>query len=332
MVNQIDAPRVAATAASGVEVDAVSRAFGAKRALHRVSLRIAPGRIHALLGPNGAGKTTLMRILTGALLPDEGTVTVMGLRGEGLVSKQYRQLFGLVPSGDRTFYLRISGFENLLFFARLCGLSNRDATDRVWTLLEAVGLADVGKEPANAYSHGMQKRLSVARSLVMDPPVLFVDEATHDLDPQAAIKIQELVRNAAGRGTAVLWATQRIEEIRGFADGVTLLDKGEVRFEGTIPEFLSAVPDVGFLVHVRPMEDLGEPILSRAQTATAGIGTVRSSADDDGAHLVVTLGGDHVLGEALGAFRANGLEVLGVREERPGIEQAFLWFTGGGDT
>lgn len=325
---------VSSTQAAGpacVEACGVSRRFGPRIALRNVSLRVPRGEIHALLGPNGAGKTTLLRILTGGLLPDEGTVSVMGRRADGLVSKGYRRLFGLVPSGDRSFYLRLSGFENLLFFARLHGLSKRAAARRVWEVLEAVGLADVGRETVNSYSHGMQKRLSVARALLMDPPVLFVDEATHDLDPQAASRVRGLVRDAAERGATVLWATQRIEEIRGFADHLTLLHRGEVRFAGGIPEFLAAVPDVGYLVHVRPVRALDGSLLARATAAVGASARVRSGGGD-GEHLVLSPLEGCPLGEALCALRSAGLEILGVREERPGIEQAFLWFTDEGRT
>ncbi|GIV00055.1 MAG: daunorubicin resistance protein DrrA family ABC transporter ATP-binding protein [Actinomycetota bacterium] len=318
---------------AAVEAIGVTRRFGDVVALREVSLRVPRGEIHALLGPNGAGKTTLLRILTGALLPDAGRVSLVGLPADGLVSREYRRAFGLVPSGDRTFYLRLSGSENLLFFARLQGLPKREAARRVRAVLEAVGLADVGRMPVNAYSHGMQKRLSVARALLADPPVLIVDEATHDLDPDAAARVQELVRGAADRGTAVVWATQRIEEIRGFADRVTLLHRGEVRFSGTIPGFLAAVPDVGYLVHVRAGAGVDGPpegsLYERAAAAVGGRATVRP-ADGEEAHLVVTPAPGATLGEALCALREGGLEILGVREERPGVEQAFRWFTRGG--
>ncbi len=325
---------VTAAASAGsvlaVQVRGLTRRFGERVALRDVWLEVHRGEVHALLGPNGAGKTTLLRILTGGLLPDEGQVSLLGLTASGLVSKEYRRRFGLVPSGDRTFYLRLSGFENLLFFARLHGLPKREAARRAWAALEAVGLAEVGREPVNAYSHGMQKRLSVARALLMDPPVLLVDEATHDLDPEAAERVRGLVRGAAERGTAVLWATQRIEEIRGFADRVTLLHRGEVRFTGSIPAFLAAVPAAGFLVHVRPERPGGGSVLDRARAAVGACAEVRGAGDPDGTHLVVTPADGRPLGEALGALRAAGLEILGVREERPGIEQAFLWFTGEG--
>ena len=135
--------------------DVVCR-FGDKTALNGVDLAIAPGEIHALLGPNGAGKTTLIRALCGLVTPQQGTVFTSGR-------------VGLVPSGDRSFYLRISALENLIFFARLHGLRLRQARVRAREVLDAVGLADVANRPVGRCSHGMQKRLAVARAVLVSP-------------------------------------------------------------------------------------------------------------------------------------------------------------------
>src|SRR3954462_1804870 len=228
-------PMTKARDAGGVDtisVRDVERRFGDVQALRGVSLAVAAGQIHALLGPNGAGKTTLLRILTGLVEPDAGSVSLLG----GAVDKR---CLGFVPSGDRSFYLRLSGEENLLFFGRLQGLSKREARLRAREALADVGLADAARRRVLAYSHGMQKRLSVARALLTEPPVLLVDEATHDLDPEAAVQVRELIRDLAANGTAVLWTTQRIEEIRGFADRVTFLAGGRVHFAGPVAELLT---------------------------------------------------------------------------------------------
>ncbi len=194
--------------------DVVCR-FADKTALDGVDLAIAPGEIRALLGPNGAGKTTLIRVLCGLVEPQQGTVLTSGR-------------VGFVPSGDRSFYLRISGLENLIFFARLHGLRLPQARRRAQGVLDAVGLAEVANRPVGRCSHGMQKRLSVARALLASPQVLLVDEATHDLDPENARRIRGLVKSLADEGTAVLWTTQRVDEVPGFADSVTLLLHGGV--------------------------------------------------------------------------------------------------------
>ena len=109
-------------------------------------------------------------------------------------------MFGLVPSGDRTFYLRLSALENLTFFGRLHGLRRAEAIRRGMECIEAVDLADVARKPVGEYSHGMQKRLSVARALLMDPAIMLVDEATHDLDLQAARRIQDLIADRSRQG------------------------------------------------------------------------------------------------------------------------------------
>ena len=153
--------------APAIEVDDLHRSFGSVEALRGIDLEVAAGEVHALLGPNGAGKTTLMRILSGLVDPSEGSAYVLDRQRRPLA--ELRALIGMVPPGDRTFYLRLSGLENLVFFARLHGLRRRAARERALELLDAVGLADAAKRPVNAYSHGMQKRLSFARALLGEP-------------------------------------------------------------------------------------------------------------------------------------------------------------------
>ena len=313
----------ATTATPAIEAIGVTRRFGDKHALRDVSLAVMPGEIHALLGPNGAGKTTLVRILTGLTGPDAGQVRVLGSSAGELMTRRARSAIGLVPSGDRTFYMRLSGLENLRFFARMHGLTAQEATDRAWRVLRDVDLEDAARRAIGTYSHGMQKRLSVARAMLMEPPILFVDEATHDLDPVAARRVQELVSQARARGTAVIWATQRIDEIRGFADRVTVLREGAVRFEGTVPELMAVTIARRYLVHLRGDGD----VLGRAREALAGLGEVALSADSDGQHFLVGLGEDVVLGGAIAALAAADLAVLTCREERSEVEAAFLFLT-----
>ena len=124
-------------------------------------------------------------------------------------------------------------------------MRKRAAFARARAVLADVGLADRADDPVNSWSHGMQQRLSVARALLTEPPVLLVDEATHDLDPGAAATVRELIAARAERGTAVLWATQRLDELRGFAGRVTLMSGGVAAFEGTVEALAArAVPEL----------------------------------------------------------------------------------------
>jgi ABC-type multidrug transport system ATPase subunit len=304
---------------SAVEVDDLHRWFGAVEALRGVTFEVEAAEIHGLLGPNGAGKTTLMRILSGLVDPSAGTAYVLDRRA-GLS----RELIGLVPSGDRSFYLRLSGFENLVFFARMHGMGRRAARARAAELLEAVSLGDAARRPVNTYSHGMQKRLSFARALVHAPAVLLVDEATHDLDPVAAEQVRELTRGCARGGTAVLWATQRLEELTGFADRVTVFDRGAVCFAGTAAALAAAGGGDRHLIGLGPRTTAS---LAALDAALGALGRVQPAAD--ATHALVALAPGVSLGDALSALIAAGADVTSCRDERPAMEQAFLAVTQG---
>lgn len=287
--------------------------FGDKAALNGVDLSIAPGEIHALLGPNGAGKTTLIRVLCGLVKPHEGTVFTSGR-------------VGFVPSGDRTFYLRISTLENLIFFARMHGMRLRRARARAREVLEAVGLEDVADRPAGRCSHGMQKRLSVARALLVSPQVLLVDEATHDLDPEGARRIRALVRQLGSDGTAVLWTTQRVDEVADFADSATLLRKGEVIFSGSPAQLAAHAPSDLYLIQVR-RSDAGTPPRLAAVQLAAGPGA-RIMPTNDLGYFLLAPESSRGLGVAVARLVAAGFEVITCRQAQSDMEEAFLLLTG----
>lgn len=296
---------------SAIEVRGVSRSFREREVLRDVSLRVAAGEIHALLGPNGAGKTTLLRILSGLVDPSRGAIEVATRPG-------------LVPSGDRTFYLRISGLENLVFFARMHGLRRAEARRRATDVLDLVGLAEATRRPVGRYSHGMQKRLSFARALLADPVLLLVDEATHDLDPEGAERIRRLTSDLASNGAAILWATQRIDEIRGFADAVTFLHHGEVRFAGSVPEMIARGDrSPRYVVRVRNGRPHVPPAPAALQRALGAAAAVTPATDGAGEHFLLAPRDDTTLGGAIAALAAAGYDVLSCRQERSEVEEAF---------
>jgi len=305
-----------------VTASALTRRFRDTVALDGVSMTLHAGRIHALLGPNGAGKTTLTRILAGLAAPTSGSVSLFG--GDGLGPRELRDRVGFIPAGDRTFYLRLSGVENLVFFARLHGLRRREAVARARTVLASVGLDDAADRPVSGWSHGMQKRLSVARALLTEPDVLLVDEATHDLDPEGAQRIRLLVSLLAARGTAVLWATQRIDEIRGFADSVTFLAAGTVRFEGSVARLIDHGAARRYVLRVRGTEPLGPFGRVRLQRALGATAVVSLPLADDPEHAILEPSAGRSIGEAIAALVDGGFAVLACRHERSEVEEAFL--------
>jgi ABC-2 type transport system ATP-binding protein len=316
-------PRSSPAAPAVVEAIAVSRSFGPRCALDDVSLLVDGGRIEALLGPNGAGKTTLVRVLTGLVKPDLGVARVLGVDTWDC-PRELRARMGLVPSGDRSLYLRISGLENLIFFGRLHGMSKSEAVARAWELLALVDLTDAARLRSGFYSHGMQKRLSIARALLTDPSVLLIDEATHDLDPEAAARMRDLVRGLADQGAAVVWATQRIEEIRGFADGVTLLREGQAAFQGTVSQLIAVAAPRRYVLRLGNGRAAGHELEPLLRAAVGGGTTIVAADDGDPDDFVLHLAEDTVLGSALAALAAGGVEILGCREEVSEIENAYL--------
>jgi ABC-2 type transport system ATP-binding protein len=306
-----------------IEVEGLVRRFGDREALAGVDVAVRAGHVHALLGPNGAGKTTLLRVLTGLVDPSEGSVRVLGASGRG---REARGRVGLVPAGDRSFYLRISGLENLVF-ARLHGLRRRAASARAREVLEEVGLTEAAERPVGGWSHGMQKRLSVARALLTAPPVLLVDEATHDLDPEGAERIRALIGGLAERGTAVLWATQRVDEIRGFASAVTFLDRGRVRFAGSVEGLMAQAASRRYVIRVRNGRP-GPLVADQLATLLADRASVEPGATADGEHFRLEPVAGVPLGSAIAALADGGVDVLACRQERSEIEEAFLALTG----
>jgi ABC-type multidrug transport system ATPase subunit len=311
---------------AAVEVSELSRRFETTIALERVSLRVEAGEIHALLGPNGAGKTTLLRILAGLLTPSEGAVYVNGTSTAGS-PRALRALIGLIPAGDRSFYLRLTGLENLAFFARLQGFSKKGAFAKAEDTLAAVGLADAARTRVGVYSHGMQKRLSVARALLTDPKVLLVDEATHDLDPEGGRRIRSLVAELAAGRAAVVWATQRLDEVRGFAARVTLLREGRTCFSGTVPELMEHSVPRRFLLRLRNGHESGGLLDEALRRALGSLATIEG-AGGQSEHYLLSLQEGAVLGDALGALMGARFEILACRQERSEIEDAFVTLTG----
>jgi ABC-2 type transport system ATP-binding protein len=328
LLQPLDAARDGSAPARQLVIEAsdVTREFDGKVALDGASLEVGRGDIHALLGPNGAGKTTLLRILSGFIHPSSGSVRILGMDVRNS-PRMLRQRLGLIPSGDRSFYLRISGIENLVFFARMHGLRRKEAFARAREVLDLVELPEAAELRVGAYSHGMVKRLSIARSLLTDPEILLVDEATHDLDPEGARTVRELVGRLADRGTAVIWTTQRIDEIKGFAQTVTLLNRGQICFAGTVPQLMAQAVPRRWLLRLRNGALQGSNLLGRAEDLLAGLGELRLAGDGDPEHFLLALPEGIVLGDALSALLAGDVQVLACRGERSEIEDAFLELT-----
>ncbi len=201
-------------------------------ALDGLDLTIPRGMVYGLLGPNGAGKTTTVRVLSTLLIPTSGSASVLGydvVRQAGAV----RRNIGLVLGGDRGLYGRLTGRENLLYYAALNLLAPPDAARRSDQLLEQVGLADRGDTLVEQYSRGMKQRLHLARGLLTDPAVLFLDEPTIGLDPSGAEALRQMVPQLAAAGKTILLTTHYMFEADRLCERIAIIDHGKLVAEGT---------------------------------------------------------------------------------------------------
>jgi len=212
--------------------DLVTRPFGAAeevRALRGVDLEVEPGEIFGLLGPNGAGKTTLLKILSCLVLPDRGEVRVGGF--DIADENRVKPLLGLVHSDERSFYWRLTGRQNLEFFATLYDVPRGRRGARIAELLERVDLVTAADRPFSDYSSGMKQRMAIARALLHDPPILLMDEPTRSLDPASAMALRGFIAeqlSGRDRKTIVL-ATHNLREAEELCGRVAILAGGRIR-------------------------------------------------------------------------------------------------------
>lgn len=221
-----------------IHVTGLQKSYGKLEVLKGVDFSVASGSIFALLGSNGAGKTTVVRILSTLLKPDGGSASVNGFDAVSQPEKvrESISLTGQFAAVDQI----LTGRENLIMVARLRQVKNpRQVAD---DLLERFGLTDAGGRRVATYSGGMRRRLDIAMSLIGDPPVIFLDEPTTGLDPEARIEVWKEIQSLAGKGTTVLLTTQYLEEAEKLADRIAILHQGTIIVSGTLADLRQLLP------------------------------------------------------------------------------------------
>ncbi|MBD0349087.1 MAG: ATP-binding cassette domain-containing protein [Thermoleophilia bacterium] len=291
------------------------------RALDGVSFTVRAGEVFGLLGPNGAGKSTTVRILVTLTTPDGGRATVAGydvLRDPNRV----RRAIGYVPqaSGVDTY---ASGRENLVLQGRVQGLGGRELTRRVDELLELFDLRHAANRVVRGYSGGMKRRLDVALGLVHRPQVLFLDEPTTGLDPEARVAMwDELARLAEAESLTILLTTHYLEEADELADRLAIVSRGRVVVEGTPEELKRALR--GDAVTVELADGRG----TDAERIVARLASVLE-ASVDGTHLRARAeNGAQAVPVILSALESRGLPVASVTIARPSLDDVYLHYTG----
>ncbi|ASU60964.1 ATP-binding cassette domain-containing protein [Nocardiopsis dassonvillei] len=311
------------TTGGAITARGLGKRYGRSWALRGFDLDVPAGSVCGLLGPNGAGKTTAVRVLATLLRADEGTARVAGydVASQGDAVRRSIGLVGQNAAVDEV----LSGRQNLEMFGRLYHLGARRAAARADELLERFRLADTGRKPVSAYSGGMRRRLDLAASMILSPPVLFLDEPTVGLDPRGRNEVWNAVRALVAGDTTVLLTTQYLEEADQLADRISVVDSGRVVAEGTPEELKSRLGGdrLDVVLHEAAALDRAAALIGRV---TGERPEVEADARRIGVGVRSRVA---ALTEVVRALEEEGIEVEDVALRRPTLDEVFLHLTGG---
>ena len=323
-----------------VETDALTKSFTVKegpllrktaktvQALEGLSFDVKKGEVFGLLGPNGAGKTTTIKILCTLLQPTSGDAIVNGFSITREPQKA-RQSLGVMLTGDRTLYWKLTGRENLEYFAALYHMDKAEARKRIEYLLNLVGLEDRQGTLVENYSTGMRIRLSFAKAILHEAPVLLMDEPTMSLDPQSARLIREIIQELRNAGHSILLTTHYMDEADQLSDRVAVIDHGRIIALAPPSELKKSV------MKTQVIEVEAQNIDPRIVEKIRGIGTVTEVAStiEDGSSMrgvikVHSSNAKNVIPEMLGELVKGGVEISNVKIAEPTLEDVFISLTG----
>jgi ABC-2 type transport system ATP-binding protein len=295
------------------------RKWKSVEAVRGVSFEIERGELFGLLGPNGAGKTTTIKMLITLLIPTSGTARVLGY---DVVedAREVRKRIGYVFGGERGVYERLSGYDNLRYFAELYGVPPKEIRPRIDYLLELVGLKGREQERAEGYSRGMKQRLHIARGLLHDPPVLFLDEPTIGLDPVGARELRATIASLADAGKTILLTTHYMFEADALCDRIAVITRGQIVAEGT-PLDLKRGVGQGAVVEVEVF-GVPEGTVDRVR-GLAGVSSVSIEEREQAQVLLVQTDAAIELTPAI-LRSLDGAKVGRIARREPTLEDAYV--------
>jgi len=304
-----------------LSVRGLSKLFGQRVAVDRISFAIASGEIYGLLGPNGAGKTTSISMIAGILARDAVEITIDGISIDA--GPPARAMIGIVPQSI-TLYLDLTARENLDFWGRMYDLSGAALRDAIDGALDAVGLTRRADDIVGTYSGGMQRRLNLACGILHRPKLVILDEPTVGVDPQSRSAIFDLVERLRDAGTAILYTTHYMEEAERLCARIGIIDSGRLIAEGTRAEL---VERLGQEARIEIGVGRGDSLERAERIVSALEGVVSTSVENNHLHVIADRGANR-LPTMLSALLNAGTATESVRVVEPNLEDVFLRMTG----
>jgi ABC-2 type transport system ATP-binding protein len=296
---------------SSIDVDGLTKRFGSRSAIEAITFRVDPGDVFGLLGPNGAGKTTTVRVLTGLLFPTVGEATVCGLsvRTDG---QALRRKVGLLTENPGL-YDRLTARENLQFFIKLYELDPRLAWARAMAFLERFGLQGREDDPCGSYSKGMRQKLSIIRTILHEPEVLFLDEPTSGLDPEAARTVRDAISELAKEGRTIVLCSHNLAEVEQLCSRVAL-----IRTTLLTVSTVKALRQTGLVLEVRLAEqpERFAPLLRSLP--------FKPSVQVADSQLRVSLRAEEDAADVIGCLAAAGARIYSAAAAARPLENAYL--------
>lgn len=303
---------------TAILADCINKKFGDLQAVKNVSLKVDKGTVFGFLGPNGAGKTTTMRVLTGILRPDSGTVHINGL---DIVKDPIsaKKNFGVIPENSSV-YGDLTAEENILLTGKFYGISGREGKERAEELLDTMGLLDRRDSPVKKFSKGMKQRISIASAIVHNPEILFLDEPTEGLDIQSKKMIYKTINDIRKDGRTVFITTHNIEEANNLCGVVGIINKGSI-VSVDRPEVLKSTSDTTRSVEVSFNEEAEKGWFES---------DLVSRIDSYGDKLRFYTGDtDSVIKDITKVAAERKLTISSLNTSGPSLEETFLKLTGG---
>ena len=302
-----------------LKIQGLKKKFGNFEALSGLDMEVAEGALYGFVGPNGAGKTTAIRIITGLLNADEGSVLIDG-KDAFCYRDQVKDLFGYVPD-EFGLYDNLKVWEYMDFFASCDGLSGLVARERCTNLLEQGKLADKEDFFVDSLSRGMKQRLCLARAMIHDPKLLILDEPTSGMDPRARVEFKELLKELCAEGKTILVSSHILSELAQMCTDIGIIDAGKIVLSGNMGDILKQVNDSN-PIRVQVVENVREAV--QFLRAEPEVRTITVEGND----LVVGFhGGKDAEAMLLAKLVAHNIGICGFWREQGDLESIFMQIT-----